>query len=204
MLHIHKELRYKSILCLSVILFYISMVISAFIYPKQNNTMLLIGCAIAILLAAFWSIINYIDLLRINPLYKEYTTIDDFIKSLPSEKEDKIEIKQMMTDYVADQILQGEDKLVATKTIIQQFKTSELKNNQQVFYFHSHRYLLKLGTLLIICSTLAYILNDYLLNTATPILTGMVVTFFSYGLGLYLAYLMYQILNKILIKATLN
>src|SRR5699024_4665638 len=119
MLHIHKELRYKSILCLSVILFYISMVISAFIYPKQNNTMLLIGCAIAILLAAFWSIINYIDLLRINPLYKEYTTIDDFIKSLPSEKEDKIEIKQMMTDYVADQILQGEDKLVATKTIIQ-------------------------------------------------------------------------------------
>lgn len=204
MIRIYQELRYRKVLWLSILLFYTSLVADMFINPSKNDSLCLFGYIIAILLAALWSILNYIDHLRINPLYKEYTTITEFIKALSLPKEEKLEIQQMMVDYVTDQVSQNVDELTATKTIIQQFKTSELENEQHFFYFHTNHYLLKLATGMTISAVLLYLVKDYVLPTDTLLLTGLTGTLFCYGIGLYLAYLMYQLLNKILLEIAEN
>jgi len=123
-----KQISYKAILAVSMILFFVCYYLDKVIDPSKTEFVFVVGYMFAIMLAAFWSIINYIDHLRINPLYKTYDSIDQFVRALDTTDDEKMEIKTMMVDYVTDQKELGKDEDKAISEIISQFKNEELHN----------------------------------------------------------------------------
>lgn len=195
-----KQISYKAILVFSMILFFVCYYLDRVIDPSKTEFIFVVGYMFAIMLAAFWSIINYIDHLRINPLYKSYESIDQFIHDLNVNEDEKMEIKTMMVDYVSDQKSLGNDEDTAIVDIISQFKNEELHkpSNSDVFFVHVHKYLLGLGGVLLIAGIFVYLFNA--LTYKNEMLTVLDITLICYAAGFYLSFIMYNILNKVLIK----
>lgn len=196
-----RQFSYKSVIIFSMLLFFASYLLDIRNQPAESEMLYIAGYTSAILLAAFWTFINYIDHLRINPLYKAHTSIDSYTNDLQLSKDEKLEIRQMMLDYVADQKSNGREESEAALEIIQQFKTEELQSTgSQLFYFHKHKYLLGIGGLLLLIGALAWLIVSYNASFHTPFFIVLEVTAICYGLGLCLTFLMYHVLNRILIS----
>lgn len=195
-----KEISYKSVLILSVIIFFVGYLLDILLVPEFSETIFIAGYVLAILLAALWSILNYIDHLRLNPRYKNYTSIASFVKDLRLDPDEKEEIQQMMEDYVEDQTQLGVSQAQAAEEIIQQFKTTELQESGPVFYFHAHLYLIGLGLLLILLGIATYLLEVFIPSLESPALVVLETTLLCYGAGFLLVFVMYQLLNRILDK----
>ncbi|WP_334329099.1 hypothetical protein [Companilactobacillus sp. HBUAS59699] len=195
-----KQISYKAILMFSMILFYVCYYLDIVIDPSKTEFVFVVGYMFAIMLAAFWAIINYIDHLRINPLYKSYGSIDQFVHDLDISQDEKMEVKTMMVDYVADQKSLGKDEDTAIAEIINQFKNEELhkSTNSEVFFIHVHKYLLGLGGILLVASILVYLIDQMTLKNEALRVLG--ITLICYAAGFYLSFIMYNILNKVLIK----
>lgn len=195
-----KQISYKAILIFSMVLFFVCYYLDSVIDPSKTEFTFVVGYMFAIMLAAFWAIINYIDHLRINPLYKSYDSIDQFVHDLDISQDEKMEIKTMMVDYVADQKSLGKDEDTAIGEIINQFKNEELQksHNSEVFFVHVHKYLLGLGGILFIAGIAVYLINE--LTSKNKLLTVLEITLVCYAAGFYLSFVMYNILNKVLIK----
>ncbi|WP_025023800.1 hypothetical protein [Companilactobacillus nodensis] len=195
-----KQISYKTILVISMILFFICYYLDSVIDPRQTESIFVVGYMFAIMLAAFWSIINYIDHLRINPLYKTYESIDQFVHDLDISDDEKMEIKTMMVDYVTDQKSLGKSEDTAIREIISQFKNEELHkpSGSDVFFVHVHKYLLGLGSILLIAGIFVYLVNEF--SSKSVLLAVLEITLICYAAGFYLSFIMYNILNKVLIK----
>ncbi|APX71135.1 hypothetical protein M5C72_10215 [Companilactobacillus allii] len=195
-----KQISYKAILVVSMILFFVCYYLDKVIDPSNTEFVFVVGYMFAIMLAAFWSIINYIDHLRINPLYKTYDSIDQFIRDLDTTSDEKMEIRTMMVDYVTDQKELGKNENTAIAEIISQFKNEELhkSNNMDVFFVHVHKYLLGLGLILIIAGLFVYLVAKIL--NGNVLLLVLQITLFCYAAGFFMSFVMYNILNKVLIR----
>lgn len=199
-LNFFKYISFKYILILSVFLFFFSYLYYDINDFQEYPSLSIIGNIIAAVLAVFWVCINYIDHLRLNPLYRDFNNIDKFIKDMNIEKDEKNEISQMMYDYVEDKMKQGVDETQATIEIIKQFQKQELESkNEKIFYLHKHYYILNYGVILIILATLVYIVGEVLLEIYSPITNALEVTAISYGVGFLVTYVLYFIFNKILL-----
>lgn len=195
-----KQISYKTILVVSMVLFFVCYYLDTVIDPSNTEFIFVVGYMFAIMLAAFWSIINYIDHLRINPLYKTYDSIDQFIRDLNTTKDEKMEIRTMMVDYVTDQKKLGKNENEAIAEIISQFKNEELhkSNNTDVFFVHVHKYLLGLGLILIIMGLFVFLVTKVM--NGNVLLLVLQITLFCYAAGFFMSFVMYNILNKVLIK----
>lgn len=195
-----KQMHYKPVLLFAMILFLITYHLEVFYLKIDSVLPFVVGYILSVLLAAFWATLNYIDHLRINPLYKHYVTIDSFVADLVISQDEKLEIHTMMIDFVADQQQAGKSAEEATKEIIHQFKLEEMQNQESnhFFFLHRHRYLLGNGLFLIALSLSFYLLNQFVFFSRSVII--LEITLIAFGLGLWLSFLMYQLLNKILIK----
>lgn len=195
-----KQISYKTTLLLSMLLFFTSYLLDILMVPSETETIFVLGYTAAILVAALWAILNYIDHLRINPLYKNYSSTKDFVKDLTLPKDEKIEIQQMMDDYVQDQIDQGADQQQAIQQIIQQFKSSELPENHSLFYLHNHKYLVLLGAMMLLFSIMVWGLKTIFPVLESAAAVVLEIMFACYGVGFWLSFAMYHLLNKILIR----
>ncbi|WP_171000191.1 hypothetical protein [Enterococcus pingfangensis] len=151
-------------------------------------------------MAASWAILNYIDNLRINPLYKSYPTIETFVASLTVSKDEREEVKQLMIDYVEDQVRNGADRKTAEKEIIEQFRTSELQHNPAFFYIHSFNYLIKLGILFVAIGLVLALIDLVITGTHIPAIDALEITLLGFGFGFWLTFILYRLLNQILMK----
>ncbi|MFD1418923.1 hypothetical protein [Companilactobacillus keshanensis] len=194
-----KQISFKLILAISAILFFVCYYLDTVIDPSKTESVFVVGYMFAIMLAAFWSILNYIDHLRINPLYKSYHSIEEFIGDLSVSTDEKNEIETMMIDYVYDQKKLGNDENQAIKDIIQQFKRGEL-TEKDVFFVHIHKYLLGLGLILLSIAGIIYFLGVFIPAFQDKFFIVLGITTLCYSLGFYLSFFMYNILNKILIR----
>ncbi|MEK5233813.1 hypothetical protein MHB42_19145 [Lysinibacillus sp. FSL K6-0232] len=152
------------------------------------------------MIASFWGILNYIDHLRIDPLYKQAITIHKFIAELELNADDKLELAAYMEDYVNDQVVNGEDTKSATEKVISQFKVKEIIGNQlnkDMFFFHSHHYLLGNGLILLLIGIVFWFLFSqfHLITLVTIQLLGI-----CYAFGFWLLFVLYKFLNIILKK----
>lgn len=194
-----KQISFKLILIISALLFYVCYYLDSVIDPSKIEFTFVVGYMLAIMLAAFWSILNYIDHLRINPLYKTYHSIDEFIGDLSISMDEKNEIETMMIDYVSDQKKLGKDEGQAIEDIIQQFKQGEL-TKKDVFFVHTHKYLLGLGLILLVIAAIIYFLGFLSPMFQNELFIVLKITTFCYALGFYVSFFMYNVLNKILIR----
>ena len=194
-----RDIRYKSVVLLSIFLFAGSYILDIVYGPTQTELLFLTAFGFAILIAAFWAILNYIDHLRINPLYTSHRTVNDFIRQLSISEDEKLEIRSIMLDYIEDQVEQGKEPQLAEKEIIQQFQLEKLQKheNDSLFYLHKHRYLLLYSVVLLAVGILALLFNNLFPALFWVILEATAICF---GCGFLLTYLMYQFLNKLLIQ----
>ena len=195
---IWNQVRYKLTLFVSFLLLFMTDLLDSIVEPNETSSAFLILYTIAILLAALWAMLNYLDHLRINPVFKEYLSIEEFVEELQVPQEEQVEIKAMMMDYVADKTLAGQTKEAATAEIINQFKQEELAQKPHFFFFHSHKYLLQLGVVMLLIGAPVYLIENYLDLINFPVLQVLSYVVFSYGLGFILTYVLYKLLNKIL------
>lgn len=194
-----KQISFKLVLIISALLFFICYYLDSVIDPSKTESVFVVGYMFAIMLAAFWSILNYIDHLRINPLYKAYHSIDEFINDLSVSRDEKNEIETMMIDYVSDQKKLGKDEDQAIREIIQQFKRGEL-TEKDIFFVHVHKYLLGLGLILLLITGFIYLLGVLSPLFQNKFFIVLEITTLCFALGFYLSFFMYNILNKILIR----
>lgn len=188
-----KYISYKLILIISIVLFFSCYYLDTIIRPSVTTMIFVFGYMFAAMLAAFWAILNYIDHLRINPLYKSYRSIDEFINDLTVPNDEKNEIKTMMVDYVHDRKESGLNEDKAIEDIINQFKNEELDREKGVFFVHTHKYLLSMAAILYVVAVLSIFIPGRFFLVLR-------LTSFCYASGFLLSFFMYNILNKILIK----
>lgn len=193
-------MRFKGLLVGAVLLFWLTLFANLVITPRSTGLVYVLGYIGAVFLAAFWSILNYIDNLRINPIYRPFSKVEDFIGALPVNSEEKQEIKQMMQDYVTDQVKNGERKEVAEKQIVKQFQDNKFQDESSFFYVHSYSYLFWFGLIWIVLSVLLFIFESLVTVMQVVFLMTFEVTFLCFGAGFLLTFLMYQLLNHILLN----
>ncbi|MGF2943357.1 hypothetical protein [Enterococcus xiangfangensis] len=195
-----KEIRYRTLLLISILLFFGCYLLDILIEPRETGFIFILVYFTAILLAASWAILNYIDNLRINPLYKNYHTIATFVASLTVSKDEREEVEQLMSDYVEDQVQNGAERETAEKEIIEQFRTSELQHNPAFFYIHSFNYLIKLGILFIVIGLILALIDLVMADAHTPAIDALEITLIGFGFGFWLTFALYRLLNQILMK----
>lgn len=192
------EMKYKSVLILSIFIFGTSYFFDTVNEPQTSTILFLFGYVLGIMIASFWGILNYIDHLRINPLYKQANTINEFVDELELNEDDKLELKTYMEDYVCDQVANGKDIQSATKEVISQFKVQEITGNQlrkDPFFFHSHHYLLGNGAICFLIGIVFWILFS---QFDSIIFVTIEVLGTCYASGFWLLFVLYKFLNVIL------
>ncbi|HWO97838.1 MAG TPA: hypothetical protein VNM45_16175 [Bacillus sp. (in: firmicutes)] len=194
------QVKYKIVLILSIVIFGLCYICDTLNQPQHTETIYLAGYVSGIMIACFWGILNYIDHLRINPLYKQANTINEFVDELELDSDDKLELKTFMEDYVNDQVANGNDVESATNDVISQFKAQEFTGNQlskDTFFFHSHYYLIGNGLILFLIGIVFWFLFSqfHLAILVTIELLGI-----CYAFGFWLLFILYKFLNMILKK----
>jgi hypothetical protein len=137
------DIRYLWLLAGSMILFIISLYIDK-INTSINGTLEWIY-GISIACAFIWSILNYIDHIKINALYKKCDNIDAYVDSLAMSKKEKEDLRTYLNDFVKDLEANGKTKEEAVKTAIGQFQVQEFTSflkNSGIFELPAHHYLL--------------------------------------------------------------
>lgn len=195
-----KQVKYKSVLILSVLIFGIGYINDVLNEPQSSETINLVVYMLGIAIASFWGILNYIDHLRVNPLYKKANTINEFIGELELTHDDRLELKNYMEDYVDDQVAAGKDVQLATEEVISQFKVQEISDDQlskDTFFFHSHNYLIGNGLVLLSIGIIFFFLYS---QTNSVIFVTIELLGFCFAFGFWLLFVLYKFLNLLLKK----
>ncbi|MNN29718.1 hypothetical protein D3C81_1433350 [compost metagenome] len=138
------DIRYPWLLVFSMILFVFALYNNK-VNPDINVGIELLTYGTAIGCAFVWSVINYVDHIKVNAIYKKSDNIDSYVNSLIMKKEEKEDLKQYLKDFVKDLEENGKTKEEATKTAINQFQVNEftsLSKNTGVFELPGHYYLI--------------------------------------------------------------
>jgi hypothetical protein len=168
--------------------------------PQRTETIHLAVYAVGIIIASFWGILNYIDHLRINPLYKQANTISEFVSELELNPDDKLELSTYMEDYVKDKVANGQDVKSATKEVIRQFKVEEFSDIQlskDTFFFHSHKYLIGYGFIFFLIGIVFWVLFSQFNLILLVIIEALGI---SYAFGFWVLFILYKFLDMILKK----
>lgn len=173
------DIRYPWILLLSMILFMFSLYNNK-VNPDINVRLKLLTYGTSIGCAFVWSILNYIDHIKVNAIYKRSDNIDSYVNSLIMKKDDKEDLKQYLNDFVQDLESNGKTRDEAVRTAISQFQVNEftsLSKNTGIFDLPGHYYLI--GYVLIFI--FAIILTQVMINM------GVGERFWLYAINFMLA-----------------
>jgi hypothetical protein len=194
------DIKYGWIITLSFLvflfLFYIDLRVNRhFIHPLA-----LVGYGLAFVVAVVWSILNYISHIKINVLFKQSSDIDAFLSQLTISRDEKVEIKAYLEDYIVDLMENGQELMEATKEAIEAFKVKEmlsLSKNTALLNLPAHYYLLGIGVSLLILGLFTRLLElvDYDL-----FLLALEWLFYLYGVGCIGLFFAYKLLDIVLYK----
>lgn len=186
------DIRYSWLLGISAILFILSLYNNK-INPNINIIIEWTTYSSAIGCAFVWSILNYVDHIKISVLFRKSNDIEAYVNSLAMKREEKEDLMEYLKDFVADLEVSGKTKEEAVKTAIAQFQVQEftsISKNSGILELPSHYYLLGyaiiyLALILIIQIFLGIgISNSFWLHAISFMLILYVVAF----LGLILLY----------------
>ncbi|GAB6084861.1 hypothetical protein [Alkaliphilus crotonatoxidans] len=138
------DIRYLWLLLLSMILFVLSLYNNK-VNPDINIGFEIITYGTAIGSAFVWSVLNYVDHIKVNAIYRKSDNIDSYVNSLIMKKDEKEDLKQYLNDFVKDLEANGKTKDEAVRTAISQFQVNEftsLSKNTGIFELPSHYYLI--------------------------------------------------------------
>lgn len=192
------DIRYSWLLGISAMLFILSLYNNK-VNPDINSTIEWVTYGSAIGCAFVWSILNYVDHIKINALYKEGNDIDAYVRSLAMNKEEKEDLKVYLNDFVTDLEANGKTKEEAIKEAIAQFQVQEftsLSKNGGILELTTHYYLLGYAIVFIILNLIIQIslgtgiLNSFWLHAISFTLILYAVSF----LGLIFLYKLIDIL----------
>jgi hypothetical protein len=113
--------------------------------PEINSTIEWVTYGSSIGCAFVWSILNYVDHIKISALYKTSNDIDAYVSSLAMKREEKEDLKVYLNDFVTDLEANGKTKEEAIKAAISQFQVQEftsLSKNGGILELPTHYYLL--------------------------------------------------------------
>lgn len=138
------DIRYSWLLVISM-LFFIFSLYNNKINSDLTATVEYITYGTAVGLAFVWSILNYIDHIKVNVLLRKYDNIDIFVDNLVMNKQEKEDLKSYLNDFVKDLEENGKTKEEAIKTAIAQFQVQEftsLSKSNGIFELPVHYYLI--------------------------------------------------------------
>lgn len=138
------DIRYPWLLLLSMILFVFSLYNNK-VNPDINVRLELLTYGTSIGCAFVWSVLNYVDHIKVNAIYKKSDNIDSYVNSLIMKKDEKEDLKQYLNDFVKDLESNGKTRDEAVRTAISQFQVSEftsLSKNTGILELPSHYYLI--------------------------------------------------------------
>lgn len=138
------DIRYPWLLLLSMILFVLSLYNNK-VNPDINVGLEFLTYGTAVGCAFVWSVLNYVDHIKVNAIYKKSENIDSYVNSLIMTKNEKEDLKQYLNDFVNDLEANGKTKDEAVKTAISQFQVDEftqLSKNTGIFVLPNHSYLI--------------------------------------------------------------
>lgn len=195
------DIRYPWLLLISMMAFMFSLYNNK-INPEINTMMELLTYGTAIAIAIVWSILNYIDHIKINVLLRRYDDIDIFVDNLVLNKQEKEDLKSYLNDFVKDLQNNGKTKDEAIKAAIAQFQVEEftsVSKNSGIFELSNHYYLI--GYILIF--TIAMMLIGIFTNTILEnsfLLKAMNFMLNLYSIGLFGLLLLYKIIDNLVVK----
>lgn len=138
------DIRYPWVLLISMLLFVFSLYNNK-INPDISTIVEWATYGTAIGGAFVWSILNYIDHLKISAIYRKNDNIEIYVESLAMNREEKEDLKEYLNDFVRDLEEGGMKREEAIKTAIGQFQVQEflsLSKNKGIFELPTHYYLL--------------------------------------------------------------
>lgn len=154
------DIRYSWILLISMILFVLSLYNNR-INPDINVKIELLTYGIAIGCAFLWSVLNYVDHIKVNAIYKKSDNIDAYVNSLLMKKDEKEDLKQYLNDFVKDLEANGKTKEEAVRTAISHFQVNEftsLSKNTGILELPGHYYLIGYVTIFVLIMLLTQIM----------------------------------------------
>lgn len=195
------DLRYPWILLISMLLFLLSLYNNR-INPHINSTIELATYGTAIACAFVWSILNYVDHIKINAVYKRTDNIDIYVDSLIMNKQEKEDLKAYLFDFVKDLEANGKSKEEAIKTAIGQFQVQEftsLSKNSGIFELPVHYYLFGYIILFIAVILATQILLNTIFNSIF-LLSAVIFTSILYAVAFFGLFFLYKLIDIFVAK----
>lgn len=199
------DIRYPWLLLISMLLFIFSLYNNK-INPDISMIVELVTYGSAVIIAFVWSILNYIDHIKVNVLLRRYDTIDVFVDNLVMEKQEKEDLKSYLNDFVKDLEENGKTRDEAVKTAIAQFQVQEftsLSKDNGIFELPVHYYLL--GYIIIFAGLIILIgifTNTILVNSFLLHAINFMLNLYAIGfLGLLL---LYKLIDNLVTKKIIH
>lgn len=200
------DLRYPWLLLASMLLFVFSLYNNK-MNPDISTAVEWLTYGTSIICAFVWSVLNYIDHIKINALYRKHNSTEAYVDSLTMKKQEKEDLKTYLDDFVKDLEANGKTKDEAVKIAISQFQVQEftsLSKNSGILELPAHHYLIgyvlifaAVAVILFICLTNAAFKDVFLLHAIYFMLILYSVSFV--GLLLF-----YKLLDLIVAKKLLR
>lgn len=200
------DLRYPWLLLASMLLFVFSLYNNK-MNPDISAAVEWLTYGTSIICAFVWSVLNYIDHIKINALYRKHNSTEAYVDSLTMKKQEKEDLKTYLDDFVKDLEANGKTEDEAVKIAISQFQVQEftsLSKNSGILELPAHHYLIgyvlifaAVAVILFICLTNAAFKDVFLLHAIYFMLILYSVSFV--GLLLF-----YKLLDLIVAKKLLR
>jgi hypothetical protein len=200
------DLRYPWLLLASMLLFVFSLYNNK-MNPDISTAVEWLTYGTSIICAFVWSVLNYIDHIKINALYRKHNSTEAYVDSLTMKKQEKEDLKTYLDDFVKDLEANGKTKDEAVKIAISQFQVQEftsLSKNSGILELPAHHYLIgyvlifaAVAVILFLCLTNAAFKDVFLLHAIYFMLILYSVSFV--GLLLF-----YKLLDLIVAKKLLR
>ncbi len=138
------DIRYLWLLLASMLLFIFSLYNNK-VNPDISVAIEWLTYGTSIICAFVWSVLNYIDHIKINALYRKHNSTEAYVDSLAMKKQEKEDLKTYLDDFVKDLEANGKTKDEAVKIAISQFQVQEftsISKNSGILELPAHHYLI--------------------------------------------------------------
>lgn len=170
-------------------------------HPSYTPFAILLCYGFAIVIAGMWSIINYINHIKIHAMYRKDHDLASFVERLAMDKDEKAELLAYMEDFKADLIEQGKSSEEAAKIALHHFTMQEfekLAKDSTIFKLPAHYYLWGYTALLAVVFIFTLILVN--LWTSPVIMVVIEATSFAYAFGFATVFFMYKVIDMMIYK----
>ena len=193
-----KEVKYLWLLVLSMAAFVAALFLNA-AYPETFTKVEVPVYGAVLLIAFLWSILNYLGQLQLHTIYRRFDNIDNFIKCLPMNEEEKKELNEYLNDFVKDMVESGKSHEEAVRTAISQFLVKEIaERDGDLLETKPHYYLLGYTAIFVIIVAVIQGINTIVHLPFLFLAVSFMLIAFSFGF--ISLFILYKLLNMVLAK----